>query len=329
MPMRRHLLPLLTLLAACTLDAPVQYLVPDLRILAIRDWVGPSPEPLITSADADAGELVNLQALVANPLGRNPLTITVEWIACLPVLPFLGGPTSPCLDPARLAYPDELAASADVINLGTKGPDEIVRLDLADPLNLYGALAPTVAATLDALVIAATAAPVLRCSLFADLPVVAIARAPGVTEVALKRVRLTPTLAVSTNPLLRDIYVSNLNPTIASVDSGPGDADACTGGTPVAATLPPGAVTLCARPTSESIQVFNQCQSDGSLVGVDEQIEWQWYVSAGSIAGSDFLGNAEGNNIALTPASGASTLWVILRDRRGGADWRTLPLSVP
>ena len=66
--MRRLATLALALAAGCDTGFSPQYLVEDLRILAVRVQVVGS-----LAADADLGETVRLTALVANPRGRAPL----------------------------------------------------------------------------------------------------------------------------------------------------------------------------------------------------------------------------------------------------------------
>lgn len=306
-------------LAACALDAPQQYLVPDLRILAVRDWVATT-----AFADADEGEQVNLEALVANP--RQRAGVTVDWYVCPP---WSGGPLPSCLDPQRLASPDTLPARPDVAPLAgaAMAPG-------GSPLSLVSRVSVTVPTAqvgpaLDALVAAAKLEPSLRCRLFIEIPVVAIVRAEGIAEVALKRVRLSPTTRVSGDPDLAGIYVLNMNPAVGTLWMNPTDVETCSTGVVVTTPLPAGEVTFCATAGAESVQTFNQCQPDGSLDGVVEELEFQWYVSAGAIAGASFDGNATGSHVEVTPPSGPFTLWGILRDGRGGTDWEVLELSAP
>lgn len=322
MPTLRAALPSILLLAACGLDAPQQYRVPDVRILAIRDRVQGT-----SFADADEGDTVELEALVANPLLRAP--VTVDWYYCPPWRD--GLPLSPpsCVDGAKLAAPDTLPAWPDVVRFTTGGGALAAGISSVSAATLsLTAIQPQVSVAFDVLLAAARLEPALRCELFVELPIVAIARAPGVTEVAVKRVRLTPTarLSLPVNADLAGIYLPNRNPVTLPIVLNPSDADTCTGGGPVTSLLPPGEVTLC---STAGLEPHNQCQPDGSYLQIMETPAWQWYVSAGEIAGAGFDGNATGSSAKVTTVSGPFTLWQILRDGHGGADWRVLGLAGP
>ncbi|MGB8933048.1 MAG: hypothetical protein WCC48_17520 [Anaeromyxobacteraceae bacterium] len=317
----RATLPAILLLAACSTNAPQQYAVPDVRILAIRDQVQGTALP--PYADADEGQTVDLEALVANPLLRAP--VTVDWYYCPPWREWL--PVPSCLDPLKLADPAALTAQPDVFQLGGGAVPAAVSSVSAVTFSL-SAIGPQLSTAFDRLLTAARAQPSRRCQLFVDLPIVAIARAPGVTEVAVKRLRLTPTarLALPQNADLAGYYVPNRNPVIGTMIMNPADADACTGGTPLTNPLPPREVTLCSSATMER---FNQCQADGTYLQVWENAEWQWYASAGEIVNARFNGNATAVSAKLEPVTGPFTLWQILRDGNGGADWQVHDLAGP
>ncbi len=353
-PVRAALPSLLALaLAACNPDFEPQYRVTDLRILTVRAEVVGSDY-----ADADLGippaipDTLRLTALVANPLGRSPLH--VRWRACQPTqtqaLP-------PCLDtdwlrdPSRFDGPDALAAGVlplELVPSATIAPDGTsVELPLSDP-----AVQPAIQAAFDALIQFATENPPYQCSLYVELPVVAIAEAGGQEQVAVKRVRLTPYSEAQSDPALRDKYVRNVNPTIMSISLDPADADTCDlGAAPFVETCtPPNACTaaapcdpepsggeascalagldgashvLCALAPADAIQSFNQCAPDGTI-NVPQLMEgsnWQWYATGGTFSDADSVGNVTDAHPAFTRPPGPFTLWLILRDGRGGVAW--------
>jgi hypothetical protein len=162
-----------------------------------------------------------------------------------------------------------------------------------------------------------------------------------------KRVRLTPWREVASHPTLAGAYVPNENPGVAGVQAAP-DEDAC--GTSVAVPIaapcgsvcptsscaadgfcdvapPSGPTVLCglARPTSS--ERFDQCAPDGTRTGFHESLDWQWYVTDGTFPDLGGVGNAVGADVEFERPDGAFTLWVIVRDGRGGEGWlaRTFP----
>jgi hypothetical protein len=322
-------------LLSCDTNFAPQYLVKDLRILAARaEVVGSAP-----NADADVGETVQLTALVANP-ARLP-GATVRWKACLPQQ---GESVSPCLDPAVLRDPATLSGPT-VVDLGE---GETVRVTIPEALRPF----------LDFLVARARATPELACSLYAELPVVAILSAPGATtRLAVKTARVTPWREVTAPD---NLYVRNRNPGLAEVRARPTNPDFCIGGdvavrpcsadadcgdpalrcdrTAAGSPRSPGQCTsaltagrqdLCPRllPNPDPDQPYTDCQTTGNQT-VLEDLTYQWYATAGTFAdaGGGALGsngNVTGDRVTFTPPPGPFTMWVILRDNRGGIDWIT------
>jgi len=307
--------------AGCNANFAPQYLVQDLRILAIRSAVvgDASSTP---AADAAPGERLRLTALVANPAGRAPLV--ARWLTCLPTgtdrLP-------PCLDPALLREPERLAASEGVLLLAEG--EGLLAIEEDVP--------PAVAGALATLVDQAAAEPALQCRLYLELPVVLDVRAGDRRELAVKRVRLVP----SPEPFA-DAYLANRDPALDSARIDSGDGDACGGGDPVAIAcsapaacpglacdaggvcgvpFPAGRHTLCGRPGVGSIGTFEQCSPDGARTSFFESLSWQWYATGGTFDGTGSVGNATGASIDFTRPAGPFTIWAIVRDGRGGEAW--------
>jgi hypothetical protein len=323
----------LALLAACTPAAPVQYRVPDLRILAINATTTAGGAATLGTADAylstdaePSADTVTLTALVANPLARQ--SPTVRWFACAPPLD-----TSPC-NPEQLRDLDAFPTAPGVFELPALGTGETVSFA---PASLPTVVKDGILGVMKGTLATALVRRTTECVLYVELPVIAIVRSGGIAEAALKRIRLLPPASLLTlYPTVTDHYVPNHNPVIAEIRVNPTDVDACTGGTLVSAIvgpLPAGKNTICATATTTpTIDVsYNQCTDVPifSVSSIPETPEWQWYVSAGEISGTNFDGNAEGKKIELTPSPGPFTLWVIVRDGNGGTDWAYRDLSSP
>ncbi len=335
--MRRLLAPALLALAACNTGFQPQYLVTDLRILAVRaEVVGTG------FADADVGDTLRLTALVVNPQARPGLAAV--WRACVPQP---GQLISPCLDPAVLRDASTLDGKPGVIRLdqvGTPSPD-----GRSIDVPLTGALGTAVGQAFDALVAQAT--PANACSLFLELPVVVQVDVAGRREVALKNVRLTPASRETSPPL--DLYVRNVNPVIATLEADPSDEADCFGGVillepcpsgacgtgatctagadgtaaqclPAPGDLPGGTRVMCAGQEGAP-QQFDQCSesSGGTATGgvLEEKQNWQWYATAGSFPDAMGVGNVTDDHPKFERPPGAFTLWVVLRDGRGGEGW--------
>lgn len=322
------LLPAL-LLAGCNEEFLPQYLVTDFRVLAVRAQVVGS-EPL---ADADTGDTLRLETLLANPEGLSP--VDVRWKACLPVE---GQTVPPCLDAAYLADPSRLDGAPGVVDLGTGEAVEVP---------VPAELAPALAALIDR----ATAEPAYACTLYAPVPVVAIASAGATRRVAIKTARLTPWREVAGTPL-EGAYPPNLNPSLQAVTAGASEGEACDTGVPAlracrdaadcggAACLPdpsggPGqcddprpaaGAFLCARHAPDAVQAVFQCRPDGTRVPLFEELDYQWYVTGGSFDGPAVepvsgTGDVTDRAVTFWPPPGPYTMWVIVRDGRGGSGW--------
>jgi hypothetical protein len=261
--------------------------------------------------------------------------VRVEWFACVPD-PAVTVP--PCLDPDALRDLDRLPTTPGVLRLG-----EGAEVDVPVP----AALRPAV----EAVVARAAGRPELACTLYAEVGVVAIARAGGEeARVAVKPARIAPR-----GSALAEAYVRNVNPVVAAVRAGPTEAGRCAGGLllvrPCATDadcgpgvacadaapagprgparlcddpLPRRPQTLCAAPAAQSVQVYDQCDPAGNRFPLAEELRWQWYATGGTFdtdGGAFDLGNATGDRISFTPPDGPFTLWLILRDGRGGEDW--------
>lgn len=291
--------------AGCGTDLRPQYRVTDLRILGVRAEVVGG-----TSADVAPGDGVRLAALVANPLARAGLS--VRWYACAPsatdALP-------PCLDQELLKDPAALAATPGVVLLGeapiAAGDDEAA---IEVPV-------PDAAGALDAAIRLAREQPTYQCRLYADVPIVVVAEAEGRREVAVKRVRLTPRPAdLEPYPELQGAYVLNLNPAVRDLVRAPAFEDGCVGGMPLAGEpFPPGRTVLCG--TADAPGSYNVCGPAGERTLVGESRSWQWFVTAGEFPEFDGLGNAVDAAPEFERPAGPFTLWVVLRDGRGGESW--------
>jgi len=314
-PVKRPLaLALAAAAAACNTGFEPQYRVTELRILAVRAALVPVVEP--PRADVEPGETVRFEALVANPLGRAPLT--VSFYACAPAASEASLP--PCLDPEVLKDPAALATTPGVLLLGrdvlAAGDGDEAAVDYTVP---DGA---EVASVIDAVIQRAVAEPTYRCSLYAEVPVVVVAEAGGRTEVAVKRVRVTPPAAeLAPYPELQDAYVANVNPRRPLVFRAPPFEGRCDERTPLASgPYPMGLTELCGTPPDEP-QRYNVCGTAGVESSTPETRSWQWFVTAGTFPDSDGIGNTTESTPEFERPPGPFTLWLVLRDGRGGVSW--------
>lgn len=135
-----------------------------------------------------------------------------------------------------------------------------------------------------------------------DVFVLLVIEAGDETDEAIKRVRIT-------------VDPSNTNPTLdaVSVDGDTGD--------PVTA-IAGGKLVLEATATPESLETY---EVDGQTLS--EEMRFSWLITEGSLL-RNVSYSAEGTgetewNLEAAPA----TLWVVLRDQRGGVDWTSRQLT--
>jgi hypothetical protein len=320
---RRLALPALLLSLACNPGFDPQYRVIDLRILAVHAEVSGSADANgVTTADPNLDETLQLEALVANPQGRPDLR--VRWFVCAPSLT---GGLPPCLDPTLITDPSTLGAAEAFELPGPPLPDTGERLP---PIALSALPQPVRDGLQQAIQVVraqATTQPTYQCRLYVEIPLVVFAQAGGRQGVAVKRVRLVQTPAQEQQTPPHDYYAVNHNPVVKDAVSAADDS--CTGGSSVTlpAALPAGTTrTLCAQAASDP-ETYDFCDSDGVPSGTREIFQWQWYVTAGEFPDVGGLGNAEGSHLDFDRPRGAFTLWLILRDGRGGDVWKRFDVA--
>jgi hypothetical protein len=307
--------------SACTTIPGDDLVVDRVRVVGARAQVaGPGDW-----ADPGSGQQVTFSALVLDPKNVGS---TVRWTLCIPRSPF---EVTPCEDQKLLTNPESIVPAPPwILDLGT-GPavdwtvTEEVRAEL---LALFGQ---------------PPGDPVLRCSEYLELPMLISAEGGGKRDVAIKRVRIAP-LAESTDSL----YVRNANPVVAEVRYDTGN-DACTGGQRLAwfagcggdadcggtarcrdgtcvAPYPSGWHALCAVAAPGSQQEVARCTSGGAVVEPRpvESLYHSWFSDGGEFdtSGTD-LGPGQ---IRFDARGQAATLWVLMRDGRGGESWQTIRL---
>lgn len=301
--MRRLVLACL-LAVACGPRLEPQHRVTDLRVLGVRAEAGGG-----SSADPSPGQDLVLRALVANPRGR-PGAV-VRWYGCVPTASESAGP---CADLAVLADPGRLPADPRFMLLGACEPDASGECAVTVAL-------PDVGAALEHALAVAERDPAFACRVYAEWPIVAVAGAEGREELALKRIRVVPSAEQLAARGLVASYAPNPNPVVSDVVRDRPRWGTCQGGIPVVPDpFPPGETTLCA--TGGGDDRFLGCTPGGALVAAVERPAWQWFVTDGVFPEfEDGAGNADRNEPRFQRASGPFTLWVVVRDGRGGEAW--------
>jgi hypothetical protein len=296
---------------SCNTGFEPQYRVTDLRILGVRASALDGRGQPGLSADVTVEDDVQLEVLLANPLGR--AAPRVRWYSCLPAD---REAASPCLEPEFLKDPAGLAAA-----FGARQIAEGVAPVLSLP-DFAAAAGPALADLVEAALVEAEQKPSLRCLLFLEVPIVVVAEAEGRREVALKRVRLVPTDAeLASHPGVNQ-YVRNLNPDpdrTGAVRALPGEEDCAPGDLPLT-PMPPERTFLCARADAEG--TYGTCDAGGATTQTRESYSFQWYATGGEFPEFDGRGNATGGSVEFARPQGPFTLWMIVRDGRGGESWK-------
>ena len=286
-------------------------------------------------ADAEVGDTITLNALVANP--NNIPTVTVHWETCLPNL---NNTLTPCADENVLRNPVNLIGMAGVLELG-----------VGDTI-MYTVPEQGVGDLLSALITRAQdpTTPNAQCSIFIEAPLIIIAQgSDGSVVTAVKNLRLSPwsqTGMGASDPALQH-YIRNVNPSIEALNI-PNDKSACVGQTLVAscssdaecnggtcstdgwcppAPFPAGNQTICGQIPDADSQLYYYCGLDGVDGSELEYPSIIWYATAGSqatvansnTAGTPDLASRTFEIFARPP--GPFTLYGVVRDGRDGENW--------
>lgn len=294
-------------------------IVDSLRILAVGAHVDDTTGLHSDWADADVGDTVHLQALVANPGGLS--TVTVTWLACLPI----PGQSQPCTDPAYLRDPTTIIPLAQDPSTGVVLLGEGVAIDYTVPTELQPLR--------DALLARADANVNAECALYMQIPLLVIAQdaSSGAVFPAVKNIRLSPWKDQAGNPRYA-YYIRNLNPTIQGFNI-PASETSCDG-QPLATgeTFPDGPQTLCLA--LAPAQSYYTCGLDGPQIdhpddapNVPEQPDAIWYMTGGTLSAYPAPTNGSGGSLAsrtytrFTRPAGPFTIYGVVRDHRDGVTW--------
>jgi hypothetical protein len=308
-------------------------IVNSLRILGARDTVMSSDG--IDWADAEGGDTIQLSALVANPKGLPSVTVT--WLACLPV-----GAISPCEDEGVLRDPTTLIPMANDPSTG------VVLLGVGESVQ-YTVPSEVETTFLEPLLDRARQNVNAECAIYLEVPLIIIAQGGDEVFTATKNLRLAPwsqTGPSASEPALQ-YYYRNANPsidqlviptdlgacagqvltTVCGTNADCGDpTQSCTNGWCVPqAPFPDGNQIVCGHVLPEVAQTYWSCGLTGPLYNVDEKPEIIWYMTAGGLGdvGSS-RGTPGGDDLssrtftAFSRAPGPFTLYGVIRDGRDG-----------
>lgn len=305
--MRRALPALLALLAGCDTGFRTEDLVQNLRVLGINS----------TPADLRPGETAQLGSLILDP-SRPGEVSTVLWLGCEPDPYNLN--RSACSDPAVLNDPSQLTAGG-ALPPGVKVIGFNAQAAYAAPAGLFDALAPD-----DQRRQIGTAGQVIA---FAVAEQVSPAATQEELAALFQRARDGQVRSLLT---LYRIHISesperNSNPVVAAVDVGlerwP-DGAAFT-------VLPGEPVSLDVEVPDDSFETYTDYPPEGPTPRT-ERLLAAWYVTAGALTHvRTAVREGEVRTIFTAPGNDekhpvpdrrTGSLYVVLRDTRGGQAWR-------
>jgi hypothetical protein len=311
--MRNVLMLLALAAAACTPeDFPTETLVDRLRMLGVKS----------TPADLAPGETARLQPLVVDPTRAGQPTTTF-WIGCDPDPLNLN--RSACSDPAVVNDPSRLG---DMMSLppGVKFIGLNGQALYSAPRGLFDALAAD-----DSARVTGTSGQVLTISIAEDVsPTASMEELRAVfarvqqkevkSLISLFRVRISEDPERNTNPRVTQL----------SVDDVPWPAGARV------MVKPAQQVRLDVEGPDEIFEPFT-AQTPNGAAARTERVLIAWYSTSGRFT-EERTALREGVKTKFTAPGGTSfdpvperrtgTLWVVLRDTRGGLDWSEYPTFV-
>ncbi len=313
---KRALIVALLLLTACDTGFPIETLVENLRVLGIRS----------TPADLHPGEVARMQSLILDPslVGQ---TTTTLWVGCAPD-PFNLN-RSACADPSVLRDPASLGSSPDGgLPPGVKIIGFNDQAAYAVPADLFSALPPDdprrMTGTVGQVLAIAVSEQVSPAASQAELQALFTrVQAKEVDAlIALFRIRISEDPQRNANPVLRALTVDGtVLPAGATVSMLPGekhgfDVDVAN------ETFEPYTTTTPSGPEQKT-----------------ERLLAAWYSSTGRYSEErtalreevQTVFTAPGTKEDLTdpvPTRRTGTLYVTLRDTRGGQSWQTYPLFI-
>ncbi len=311
--MVRRLLPLLCLVLACDTGFPVETVVDGLRVLGIRS----------TPADLHPGETAQLQSLILDPALTGQRTTTL-WVGCAPD-PFNLN-RSACSNPAVLQDPQALAGAdgglpdgVTLIGLNEQArysasADVFSALTADDPRRLTGTVGQVLA-----IAVAQEVSPLApREELQALFARVQAKQVDSI--IALFRIR------ISEDPQ------RNANPVFGALTSN-GEA------LPTGATLAllPGQTRTLDVTVADAVFETYQASTPSGMVERTERLLAAWYSTSGRYSERRTALREDVHTVFTAPGTlkddpvpnkRTGTVYVTLRDTRGGQSWQSYPLFI-
>lgn len=313
--MVKYLVGVACLVMACDTGFPEETLVENLRVLGIRS----------TPADLHPGETAVMQSLILDPrLGsKKPSTL---WVGCQPDPYNLN--RSACSDPSVLSDPSSLAAPDGGLPEGVKIIGLNDQAAYATDANLFANLPAD-----DARRKTGTAGQVLAIAVAEEVSLLAtqeelravFARVQSKeldSIIALFRIRISEDPQRNTNPVFRALTF---------------DGQALPAGATLA-VKPDQQLTLDIDVADDVFEPYTAQAPSGGEAQKTERILAAWYSSTGRYSEKStalreevhtvFTAPGVTNKTDPVPVRRTGSVYVTLRDTRGGQTWQTFPLYV-
>lgn len=311
--MVKRLLPLLCLAMACDTGFPEETVVDGLRVLGIRS----------TPADLKPGETARLQSLILDPALVGQRTTTL-WVGCAPD-PFNLN-RSACSNPAVLQDPASLAGQDGGLPEGVKiigfneqatystSADLFAALPPGDPRRLTGTVGQVLAIAV-AQEVSPIAPPEELQALFARV------QAKQVDSIiALFRIRISEDPQRNVNPVFGALTVDGAAlPTGATLALSPGEKR-----------------TLDVSVADETFEAYEATTPNG-VQQKTERLLAAWYSTSGRYSEKRTALREDVHTVFTAPGprkddpvpeKRTGTVYVTLRDTRGGQSWQTYPMFI-
>jgi hypothetical protein len=286
--------------------------IAGLRVLSIR----------ASPPDLSPGESATLTALVVDPRAPSRAN-TFLWLACDPDPRALEQPScakyETLQDPAALLRAGKLPTGVRLLGAGNgirfSAPDKLFEHVAADDLNRRrGVFSLVLLLALGAPPPADLSAEELT-SLFLK-----VQKKEVDAVIAVKRIRIAEDAAYNKNPTIKAVKIGE---------------EVWPAGLRPAKVRPGEALPLVGLAEEGSVEHFTQIDAQGQSLEKDEKLIFSWFVTTGELATQRTPAEeAEDQTLVApflfssVPASRRGTMYAVLRDGRGGADWMVRGLFI-
>lgn len=298
--------------SACDYGFKPASLIENMRLLAVK----------ATPADLQPGEATRLEALIPDPTG-GPTTIL--WLGCDPD-PYNQN-RSPCADADLLQNPGDLGGTTGTLPPGVKLIGFNGNVAYAAAANVFDVLpaddSRRITGTVGQVIAFAVAEAVSPAASPADLQALFTRVQNNETRaiIALYRVKISQSPERNKNPVISNLKVGDeVWPTGAHVLMHTGET-----------------LNVDLDAPDDTFEPYTTINADGTLAHT-ERVVVAWYSTMGRFTeGRTALRESVKTSLQapggtdpldVVPEKRAGTMWVVLRDTRGGENWQQWPMFV-